>query len=41
MAQSDVDHVYGLHRRFLEWLAVWQRQPDGGWKIVRDIFSSD
>ena len=25
----------------IQWLAAWQRQSDGGWKIVRDIFNSD
>ena len=24
----------------IKWLAVWHRQPDGDWKIVRDIFNS-
>ena len=24
----------------MKWLAAWHRQPDGGWKIVRDIFNS-
>ena len=24
----------------VKWLAVWHRQTDGDWKIVRDIFNS-
>ena len=25
----------------IKWVAVWHRQADGGWKMVRDIFNSD
>ena len=24
-----------------KYLAVWKRQPDGSWKMIRDIFNSD
>lgn len=24
-----------------KYLAVWRRQPDGNWKMIRDIFNSD
>lgn len=24
-----------------KYLTVWKKQPDGNWKIVRDIFNSD
>ena len=24
-----------------KWLAVWQRQPDGAWKLARDMFNTN
>ena len=24
-----------------KYVTVWQKQPDGSWKIIRDIFNSD